>query len=76
MPEENGITPVMNSVASMPCRANNWCFRQIARWFIESASGYGTVPLGVAEDEQSVHQIAAERRVWIQVVKAMSPLTA
>ncbi len=45
-------------------------------WFIESASGYGTVPLGVAEREQSVHQIAAERRVWIQVVKGMSPLTA
>ncbi len=76
MPEENGITPLMNSVASMPYRANSWCSRRMARWFAESASGYGTVSLGIAEDEQSVHQIAAERRVWIQVVKAMSPLTA
>ena len=29
MPEENGITPRYEQRRSMPCRANNWCFRRM-----------------------------------------------
>ena len=29
MPEEMALRRVMNSVASMPCRANSWCSRRM-----------------------------------------------
>ena len=36
---------------------------------LKGVSGYGTLRWALLKDEQSVHQIAAKRRVWIQVVK-------
>lgn len=70
MPEENGITPRYEQRRFDAVQGKQLVLSPDAR--DGSLKVYQDMELyrwALVKDEQSVHQIAAERRVWIQVVK-------
>ena len=70
IPEETGITPRYEQRRfDAATGKTSWC---CPRMRVKPLKVYQDMELyrwALAKDEQSVHQIAAERRVWIQVVK-------
>ncbi len=70
IPEETGITRATSSAASTPPGQAAGAVAGCARWLAEGVPDMELYRWALLKDEQSVHQIAAERRVWIRWSKA------
>ena len=70
MPEENGITPRYEQCRFDAVQGKQLVLSPDARdGSLKVHQDMELYRWALVKDEQSVHQIAAERRVWIQVVK-------